>query len=401
MKSNRYNIFIIILACVVVISVMTIAVYSFGKRSIRGINPNSVSSLSASSVTSAINIAEPELVTTEIITSLSNPWEITFIDQDSFIYTQRSGLVSGFNLNTKEGWEITRINDVYARGEGGLTGLAIDKEFVNNRYIYTCMNVTGGTTIMVARWKLSLDLKSLTDRVNIVSDIPANASGRHSGCRITMDNSGHLWIGTGDTASDGSIPQNPKSLGGKILRINREGKGVEGNMTAPFDSRIFSYGHRNVQGITLFEEPIDGIYGYSSEHGTGRDDEINLLKAGNFGWDPVPGYNESRAMTDLSKYPDAVPAIWSSGDPTIAISGMTIVKGSEWGTWDQAVLTAVQKGQHVRLNKFNNENVAIRDEKKLDTFGRIRTVVQGPNGRLYLLTDNGRGQDKVIEVKPK
>lgn len=401
MKSNTYNIFIIILASVVVISVMTIAVYSFGKQGTAGSSSSSFSSVSSFSATSTVNVAGPELATTEIITGLSNPWELGFIDEDTFIYTQRGGTIRGFSLNNKEGWEIAQITDVYPRGEGGLTGLAIDKDFQNNRYIYTCMNVTGGKSISVVRWELSSDAKSITDRVNIITDIPANPSGRHSGCRLVTDKKGHLWIGTGDTASDGSIPQNPKNLGGKILRVDREGKGVAGNMSSPFDSRIFSYGHRNVQGITLFDEPVNGIYGYSSEHGTGRDDEINVLKQGNFGWDPVPGYNESRSMTDLSKYPDAIPAIWSSGDPTIAISGMTIVKGSQWGTWDQAVLTAVQKGQHVRLHKFNSENVAVRDEKKLDSFGRVRTIVQGPSGKLYLLTDNGRGQDKIIEINPK
>ena len=110
------------------------------------------------------------------------------------------------------------------------------------------------------------------------------STGRHSGCRPRFGPDGRLWIGTGDAAMP-TVPQSPTSLGGKVLRVNTSGKGVPGNAPAPFDPRIYTYGHRNVQGIAF----SPGGKAYSIEHGTGRDDEVNRLFAGaNYGWDPRP-----------------------------------------------------------------------------------------------------------------
>jgi glucose/arabinose dehydrogenase len=343
-----------------------------------------------------ISTTEPAITTNVVIEGLSNPWDLTFVSKDVFIYTQRSGQIRAFNLASKEDWLITTPQDVYVVGEGGLLGAIADVDFASNHYLYTCMNVQG-PAVAVVRWQLSEDLKQVLERKDIVTGLPSNRSGRHSGCRLAMGVNGHLWIGTGDTAV-GSLPQDPQSLGGKVLRVDREGQGVAGNLAAPFDSRIFSYGHRNVQGIVLFPAPIDGVYGFTSEHGPNIDDEVNLLVKGNFGWDPVPGYNEAVPMTNLQKYLDAVSAIWSSGRPTIAVSGMTIVRGEKWQGWDGAVLLAVQRGQHVRLQKYDADFKLTRDEQMLNNFGRIRTIVQGPDESLYVLTDNGRGRDKVIKV---
>ncbi len=339
---------------------------------------------------------EPKVTTSTLISNLSHPWDLSFMDATNFAYSQRGGQIRGFNTETKQDWLITKPDDIYnTGGEGGLLGLKVDVDFKNNKYIYTCMNVKG-PYIHIIRWKLSNDYKSIANRTDIITDIPSNTSTRHSGCRITMDKDGILWIGTGDTAT-GTVPQNPKSLGGKVLRVNRDGKGVEGNLTAPFDSRIFSYGHRNIQGLALFDTPKDGVYGYTVEQGTDRDDEVNLLKSGNFGWDPIPGFNESRPMTDLTKFPNAIPAIWKSGFPTLATSGMVIVHGSQWKAWENAVMLGVLKGQQVRLQKYDSNYKLLRDDKMFTKFGRIRTIVENPNNNeLYLLTDNGN--DKIIKV---
>ncbi len=112
-----------------------------------------------------------------------------------------------------------------------------------------------------------------------------------------------------------TVPQSPTSLGGKVLRVNTSGQGVPGNAPAPFDPRIYTYGHRNVQGIAF----SPGGKAYAIEHGTGRDDEVNRLFAGtNYGWDPRPlsgplFYDESRPMTDTTRHPTARSAVWSSG----------------------------------------------------------------------------------------
>ena len=188
--------------------------------------------------------------------------------------------------------------DVYLNGESGMMGLAVDSQFASNRYIYTCFASTLGTPddVRLVRWTVNSNFTALTNRTDIVTGMPLNTtSGRHAGCRPRMDAQGRLWVGTGDAAA-ATVPQDPRSLGGKVLRVNRDGSGVPGNPGGTLDPRIFSYGHRNVQGIAI--RPSDGL-GVTVEHGTNRDDEVNALVPGNFGWDPYA--SPSTATTRASR----------------------------------------------------------------------------------------------------
>jgi glucose/arabinose dehydrogenase len=342
---------------------------------------------------------EPNLQITEVLTGLSRPWDVVFLPDTTLLFNERSGSVSKIVAGEKV--IIARIPDVYAVGEGGLTGLALDADFVKNRYLYTCMNSQSADRIDVRliRWRLNEAATSLGERKDIVTNIPSNRSGRHSGCRVRSASDGTLWVGTGDAAI-ASNPQNPQSLGGKILHVNREGEAVSGNMSPPFDPRIFSYGHRNVQGIVLFDRPEGDVYGYSVEHGSDRDDEINILQKGNFGWAPRVTYVEAGIpMTDLSRFPDAVSAVWSSGFPTIAPSGATQLKGERWGSWENAVAMAVLKGKHVRIMNFDSSHKLLSEKTILTQFGRIRSTALAPDGSMYLTTDNGNN-DKIIQIIP-
>jgi glucose/arabinose dehydrogenase len=176
---------------------------------------------------------------------------------------------------------------------------------------------------------------------------------------------------------------------------------VAGNATAPFDPRIYTYGHRNVQGIAF----SPGGKAYSIEHGTGRDDEVNLLVArANYGWDPVPpggggGYDESQPMTDLTKFPNARTAVWSSGDPTIAPSGGTFLKGDKWGGWAGTLAMAVLKDQQLRVLAFDRTGTAVDQQwTRITDRGRLRVAVQGPDGNLYLAVDADPGL--ILKVTP-
>lgn len=342
---------------------------------------------------------EPQLTTSELLGGLSNPWEVAFLPDGTLIFNERGGMVSRIQGGEKR--VIADINDVYAVGEGGLTGLALDANFKDNRYLYTCFNArtASGLDVRLVRWKLSEGNNSLTDRSDIVTGIPSNGSGRHSGCRVRAASDGTLWVGTGD-AANASHPQNPQSLGGKILHVTSDGMPASGNLPAPFDPRVFSYGHRNVQGLALFEKPNNGVYGYSIEHGSDRDDEINLLRSGNFGWAPRITYVERGIpMTDTGRFPDAVSAVWSSGSPTIAPSGGTLLTGKQWGTWEGAIAMAVLKGRHLRIMQFGQDNNLVFEKEILSDFGRIRSANLGPDGNLYITTDNGRN-DRIIKVTP-
>ena len=359
---------------------------------------NDTSNVQKSTESRIVSSNVPTLKTETIVGGLVNVWDIGFLPNGTMLYTERPGRLSAF----KDGKSrvIQKVSKVFAEGEGGLLGLAIDTKYSENSNIFVCYDGKVGDklNVKVKRIKLDYELKVVEDK-DIITDIPANESGRHSGCRIRMDNEEHLWVGAGDTASSG-ISQNHKSLGGKMLRVDRDGKGVEGNMGGDFDPRIFNFGHRNLQGIALFNKPIDGVYGYSAEHGTDVDDEINLLIKGNFGWDPGPGYDENVPMTDLKKYPDAKKAIWSSGDSTIAVSGATLIEGEQWGSYNGALAVAVLKDQKLNIYSIDKGYKVTNLDSILKDFGRLRSVIQGPDGNLFITTDNNKN-DKIIKIIPK
>jgi aldose sugar dehydrogenase len=347
--------------------------------------------------------ATPQLTTDEVVGGMNNIWEIGFLPSGEMLFTERTGalhLVKNSHIST-----LATISDVHAVGEGGLLGLAVDPDFAKNRFVYTCFDSSQAPlTIRVVRWRLSDDMAKVDSRNDIITDIPQNTSalspGRHSGCRVKFGPDGYLWVGTGDTAIGDTAIQ-PTSLGGKILRVDRDGKAAPGNLSAPFDSRIYSYGHRNVQGLAFFPKAQNGVLGVNVEHGSSVDDEVNLLKPGNFGWAPPPtGYDESVKMTDKVRFPDAIDALWSSGNPTIAPSGATFLKGGKWKGWEGALAVAVLKNQQMRIIKIDSQNKVTSDDVILDhRFGRLRTAVEGPDGNLYVSTDIA-STSQIIRITP-
>ncbi len=231
----------------------------------------------------------------------------------------------------------------------------------------------------------------------LVSGLPVS-SGRHSGCRPRFGAGGQLYVGTGDAAI-GTTPQSDTSLGGKVLRLDpATGLASAGN---PGGFRWFTKGHRNVQGIAV--QPGTGRV-YSVEHGTDRDDEVNLLTAGgNGGWDPVPGYNEATPMTDFTKFPGAMRPVWASGAPTVACSGATFLSGPQWKSYDgRLVMACLASRQLLSLTLNPAGTTAVGIERIFGgtaTDPRMRSAVQGPDGALYIATSNGTG-DRIFRLTP-
>jgi glucose/arabinose dehydrogenase len=207
-----------------------------------------------------------------------------------------------------------------------------------------------------------------------------------------------LWITTGDAAT-GSNPQNLTSPGGKVLRVQPNGQPAPGNPALGGDPRIYSYGHRNPQGIAF--HPVTN-QPFSVEHGPGINDEVNRLSAGgNGGWDPVPGYNQSVPMTDLAKFPQAMIPAWRSGDSfTLAPSGATFLSGSQWKSWNGALLVAFLKDSRARVMFLDGSGNVAFSTKVLEHGARLRSVVQGPDGNLYIATDVGSGSGAIWRVVP-
>jgi aldose sugar dehydrogenase len=159
---------------------------------------------------------------------------------------------------------------------------------------------------------------------------------------------------------------------------------------------VWTYGHRNPQGLAV---RASAGQMWEVEHGTNRDDEINRIIGGkNYGWSPTPGYNEDRSMTDLNRYPKAKKARWKSGKPTLATSGATFLVGTQWGGWNGYLAVGLLKAQGILLFRVSGTETLTRVTEIATTYGRIRTVQQGPDGALYFTTSNGDGKDGVYRL---
>ena len=326
-----------------------------------------------------------------VVDGLSNPWDLAFTPDGAMIITERPGPVGVFRNGAYT--RFNPITDVVASSEGGMMGVAVDPAFATNRRIYTCYMTAGD--VRVVRWDVSADWTTLGSGTPLITGIP-RTSGRHSGCRTRFGPDGYLWVTTGDAAT-GTNPQNPQSLGGKVLRIDTDGNPAAGNMAAPFLPQIYAYGFRNPQGISF--RLGDGTP-FLVEHGTDCDDEITPIAAGgNGGWDPIGGngYNEARPMTDLTKFPNALRPAWSSGCPTIAPSGGTFVSSDAWGDFKGQMIFAVLKDQELRRINLA-DGAGDRGDAIVRGQGRLRVAVEGPNGTLYVLTDANPG--KIFTVTP-
>jgi glucose/arabinose dehydrogenase len=347
-----------------------------------------------------ISTEAPSFTVETIASGLDHPWDVAFLPSGQLLVSQRSGNVSIMQNSALR--RVASIDEVKVAGEGGLMGLAVDPKFSENRFIYTCY--TTNSDVRVVRWRLTEDATSLAEKQPIVTGIFSGAGNRHQGCRVAFGPDDYLWIGTGDAATAGKnpqTPQDPKSLAGKIMRVDRDGKAASGNMGEPFDARIYSYGHRNVQGIVFLARPLGEIIGFSAEHGSTIDDEVNVLKKGNFGWDPDIAYTESAvSMTDKRKFPESIDATWSSGSPTQAPSGMAALKGDAWKAWNGALAVGMLKMQHLKILLLDENGKVVKEERIVTDKGRLRDVEQAPDGSLYITTDNGGGNDEILRLVP-
>ena len=334
-----------------------------------------------------------------LLTASAFPWDLDFTPDETMLFTQRSGILSARLTDGTVQTVTADFSDFRASGEGGFMAILVDPNFNANRRFYTCQTHFSPREVQVIAWTINTDYTEAT-RVSdpLVGGIPGG--GRHSGCRLRFGPSGYLWIATGDGVN-GTNPQDLTSLGGKVLRVNAStGTGAPGN---PFTSAplVYTYGHRNVQGLA--RRPCTSQM-WSVEHGPFIDDEINLLvSAGNYGWDPVPSYNESVPMTDTVKFPNAVEAKWSSGSPTLATSGAIFLEGSQWGDWEGRFVVASLKDSTLRIFEFANDGAFVNQVvvSELDgTYGRLRTPMMGPDGALFVTTSNG-SNDRILRVAPE
>ena len=348
----------------------------------------------------------PKLRVQRVVTGLDNPWDVKRIPGGTLLITERDrARLSAYADGRRSTVRFPR-NKIWVSGETGLMSLAIDRSFTKNRRFYTCSGWRksgGGVDVRVTAWRLSRDTSRARRVDTLVSGLPTT-SGRHGGCRLLIARSGAMLVGTGDAAV-GTNPRNLKSLGGKTLRLNAAtGKPWRGNPFGKAANKkkryVYTYGHRNVQGLA---QRRDGTL-WSVEHGSYRDDEVNRLrKGGDYGWNPVPGYNENVPMTDQSLPGKQVSARWRSGNPTVATSGAAWVYGKQWGRLNGTLAVAALKANRVIFMKFDKAGklrwtVA---PKKLRQLGRLRSVTRVPSGALLITTDNDGGEDAILRVRTR
>ena len=349
--------------------------------------------------------AVPRLRVTTVANGLDIPWDVRPIGGGQLLFTQRDR-ASLTRVDADGDLHAVRFPSrrVWVSGETGLMGLAIDPDFATNHRIYTCQGwklAGGGKDIRVIAWRLNDALTAAADPDLLVKGLPT-VTGRHGGCRLLIDKAGSLHVGTGDAAQTKN-PQSLRSLGGKTLRLDPgTGRPWPTNPWRHAKNKkkryIFTYGHRNVQGLA---QRSDGTL-WSVEHGTFRDDEINLLGRGrNYGWQPGPGYDESRPMTDFSLPGRQWAARWSSGNPTIATSGASFVSGKGWGAYSGALAVGCLGGERLMFVKLDATGHLrwTKAPQRLRDFGRLRGVT-AYRGSLLVTTANGGGNDKILRVRP-
>jgi glucose/arabinose dehydrogenase len=346
----------------------------------------------------------PALQVTTVVRGLDIPWDVKAAG-GKLLITERSTR----RLLTLRKGKLRRVNFpssmVWARGETGLMGLAVDPAFKKNHRFYTCQGGVIGNgrhDVRVMAWKLKRHGKRATLIRPLLTGLPST-SGRHGGCRLLIATNGALFVGTGDAAT-GTNPRNLNSLGGKTLRLNRfTGAPWPQNPWIRSSSRnaryVLTFGHRNVQGLA---QRADGSL-WSVEHGPTRDDEVNkLTTGGDYGWNPVPGYNEGVPMTDQSLPGTQIGARWRSGNRTLATSGATFIRGQQWGLYNGTLAVAALKGSRLMFMRFdaNGKFSYVKVPPTLRRFGRLRSVTQLGNGDLLVTTANGGSRDAVLRVHP-
>ena len=312
--------------------------------------------------------------------NLEVPWALAFLPDGNLLATERKGTVNLINSEGNIG-KIFTVNNVLQTGESGLHGIAVHPDFGNNQLIYLYYTYRGdgdNTLNRVSRFRF--DGKTFSDEKIIVDAIPGAVF--HDGGRIKFGPDKNLYITTGD-ARNPSLAQDVNSLAGKILRVTDEGSPAPGN---PFGTHVYSYGHRNPQGIAWDE---NGRL-WETEHGDSATDEFNLIAIGkNYGWPTIRGTQKAEGLQT---------PILQSGQETWAPAGVAFVDGS--------IFFGGLRGQALFQAKLQNGSAILAVHFK-EQFGRIRDVIVGPDGFLYISTSNrdGRGKpvegdDKIIRINP-
>jgi glucose/arabinose dehydrogenase len=385
-----------------------------------------------------------------------SPWDMAFLKDGTMFFTEKC---KGLSVRTPNG-DVKKLlgvggssgfakvkDDLFCDGQAGVQGVAIDPDFDSNRYVYLYSSsrganrTYGGYNNILMRMKVGSSMADVSDIVEIINDFgykpkksnhPFGGPGAHNGGRVRFGPDGFIYVSIGDN-HNGAGPQSPTELRGKILRVDRDGKAAAGNKPpAGFDARIFTYGHRNPQGIAF--RPGTGEV-FVSENGPWHSDEVTKLEnGGNGGWDPRDNVNgrpacpdgycgyspnqmgavppKERAafmpMTDLKAYPNAMKPAWNNNGLSQGMCGSVFLVGKQWKEWEGRLavgyagigIHGTPTGNRIDILDISKDGKSAKREELLwPTFaGRFRHVSLDQQGNLYV-ADEASGM--IYKVTPQ
>lgn len=366
----------------------------------------------------------PVLSRAVVLDGLDGPWDMAFLPEGAMLFTEKC---RGLSVRRADG-SVQRLfgaagaavvaSDFFCEGQSGAHGVAVDPMFGSNRTVYLFMpsRLSTPPTNRVVRLVLDPRATTVSQRTDIVVDIPykhavatVGRPGAHSGGRIRFGPDGFLYVTTGDNHHP-TLPQDLHRLGGKVLRVDRDGKAAPGNHTpAGGDPRIYTYGHRNVQGIAF--RPGTG-QPFVAEHGPNHTDEVTpLVPGGNAGWDPQkrPGLRcpggycgyagdaSTMPMTDTARFPDALRPSWTNDGRSEGMGPVEFLSGPQWAAWDGRLAVGLLAGRRVDVLELDAAGMATGQARMDLPRARMRALVQGPDGHLYVAVDEG----EIWRVSPR
>ena len=335
----------------------------------------------------------------EVTDGLSIPWGLAFISNTQLLITERAGSIKLLDVQNKTLTPIQGAPAVMAQGQGGLLDVAVPPDFKTGEWIYfTFVRNKGGEGVTVlARAKLTAN--KLVQWQDLLETQSATGTGRHFGSRIVFDENGYVYFGVGDRG-ERPMSQDLSNHAGSVMRLYRDGRVPQDN---PFNKRadvppeIWSYGHRNPQGMA---------YDYANkrlwliEHGPRGGDEINRVLPGrNYGW-PVISYGKEYwgpLAVGEGTHREGMEQPIKQYTPSIAPSSLLLYSGNSFPAWRGNLFSGALKLTHLNRVTLSEDGKAIGEERLLDELDeRIRALAQGPQGWLYYSTDSG----KIYVMKP-
>ncbi len=334
---------------------------------------------------------------TVLADGLNRPWGIANLPDGRLLITEKEGTLRIASQAGNLSEAITGLPAVNSNGQGGLLGITIDPNFESNRMVYWVFSqdTPGGTLTAVAKGRLADDEKSVENAQVIYQATPAHKGNLHYGGRILFDKTGNIFVSTGERSDIETRPlaQDLNAALGKVLRITPNGDPAPGN---PFEGRsdaraeIYSYGHRNVQGLAF--HPVTGDL-WEGEFGPRGGDEVNRIEPGkNYGW-PIITYGleyNGNKIGDAIQQQDGLEQPVYYWDPVLSPSGMTFFAGNSIPEWENNLFIAGLSSVHIARLVIKDNKVVGEERLLEDEAQRFRDVHQGKDGALYAVTDSGR-----------